>query len=74
MSLVGLLALLLVPLSSSQDPAAPASEAGVPAEVRTPEALIDAVYELVSFPAGEVPDWDAVRALMERTLAEEVPT
>jgi hypothetical protein len=59
-----LLALLLVPLSSPQDPAAAAPGEEVPAEVRTPEALIEAVYERVSFPAGEAPDWDAVRALM----------
>ena len=59
-----LLALLLAPLPATQE-AAPAPQAGeVPQEVRSPEALIDAVYARVSFAEGEVPDWDAVRALM----------
>jgi hypothetical protein len=61
---VALLALILAPLPAPQEPAAPAPGGEVPAQVRSPEALIDAVYGLVSFPAGEVPDWDAVRALM----------
>ena len=63
---VVLLALLLLPLPSRQEPAAPVDEqaTSVRAEARSVESLIDAVYRRVSFPAGEVPDWDAVRALM----------
>ena len=29
----------------------------------TPEAVVDELYELVTFGPGEVPDWDRVRAL-----------
>jgi len=61
-----LLTLLLLCLPARQEPVDPTSGpvAPVPEEARSVESLIDAVYQRVSFPAGEVPDWDAVRALM----------
>lgn len=62
---LSLLAALAAPLAVPQDPPpAPALPAEAPPGTQSPEALLEAVYQRVSFPAGEAPDWDRVRALM----------
>lgn len=45
--------------------AAAALPAPAPAQttLETPEGLIQEIYDLVTFPAGTTPDWDAVRDL-----------
>ncbi|MBK8980028.1 MAG: VOC family protein [Planctomycetes bacterium] len=54
------LALAAVPTVSGQEPA----ERRHPAGTDSVDALLDAVYRTVSFPAGETPDWDRLRELL----------
>jgi len=65
--LTALLALLAIPAAAprrAQEAEPQTQRAAVPEGTRTVDELIDAVYRTVSFPAGAVPDWDALRALM----------
>lgn len=63
-----LAALLLLTLSEgrAQQPAAaspPATPAAKPADVETFDALIAALYDVISGPAGQKRDWDRMRSL-----------
>jgi hypothetical protein len=71
-----LLALLALPLAaqppaaapvvSSPQPPAPAATrvpAARPADVGTPDAIIAALYDVISGPAGQARDWDRLRSL-----------
>jgi hypothetical protein len=51
---------------SASAPAAPAPEAAVaaPADVASPEAIIQAVYAVISGPKGLARDWPRLRSLM----------
>lgn len=44
-----------------------------PADVRSPDAIVDAVYEAISGAAGEARDWDRLRSLF-RPEGRLVPT
>lgn len=39
------------------------AQASTQAHLETPQGLIEEIYELVTFPAGATPDWNAVRNL-----------
>ena len=43
--------------------ATPAPPAAKPADVASPDAILAAVYEVISGPAGQARDWDRFRAL-----------
>ena len=47
--------------ASAQDTAAP--PAAAPADVASPDAIIGALYDVISGPAGEARDWDRMRSL-----------
>src|SRR5271155_4746170 len=53
--------------SKSQTPPAqqttPAPPAAKPADVASPDAILAAVYEVISGPAGQLRDWDRFRSL-----------
>jgi hypothetical protein len=57
------------PAASSPNPAPPTSAAARPfpaarpADVASPDALIAALYDVISGPAGQARDWDRLRAL-----------
>lgn len=57
--------LLAVPATSAAQEAAPADArpAADPADVSSLEAIVDAVYDVISGPAGEARDWDRLRSL-----------
>jgi hypothetical protein len=65
---VALLAIAVggAPLSAQQTSApagAPAATAARPSDVASPEALLAAVYEIISGPASQQRDWDRFRSL-----------
>lgn len=76
-TLVAALILALAsPLAVQAQTAAPApvtAPAADPADVATPEAIIHAVYEVISGDAGVARDWDRFRSLFHPT-ARLVPT
>lgn len=43
---------------------APPSQAAAPADVASPEAIVQAVYATISGPAGQARDWPRLRSLM----------
>jgi len=54
------------PSQSSQTPAAPAapqSPAANPGDVKSPDAILAAVYDVISGPAGKPRDWNRFRSL-----------
>jgi hypothetical protein len=63
--LVTAIALAVAVPVAAQTPAAPAaaSTAAAPADVATPEAIVAALYEVISGDAGVARDWDRFRAL-----------
>ena len=48
-------------------PAAPAAPAPAPADVASPEAIVAALYQVISGDAGVARDWDRFRALFHPT-------
>ena len=62
--LVTLASLTLSLVPARQETLAAESVATIPPGTSSVDELIEAVYSSVSFPAGEVPDWDRVRELM----------
>jgi hypothetical protein len=58
---VSLLALALTPLAAVAQNAAP--PAARPADVQSMDAIIAAVYDVISGPAGQQRDWDRMRSL-----------
>jgi hypothetical protein len=69
------LALASPAVVQAQDPApaTAAAPAADPADVASPEAIIDAVYEVISGDAGVARDWDRFRSLFHPT-ARLVPS
>ena len=66
MLVVGLMmAALTAPLAAQERPAAAAeqSPAASPMDVRTPDAILAALYEVISGPAGKPRDWNRFRSL-----------
>ena len=63
--LVTAIALAVAVPVAAQTPAAPAaaSTAAAPADVATPEAIVAALYEVISGPVGEARDWQRFRSL-----------
>lgn len=60
-------ALVLLSVSATvlaQTPAAPVAVAAAPADVASPEAIIQAVYTIISGPKGALRDWPRFRSLM----------
>lgn len=55
-----LLLLLATAAARAQDTPAPAAD---PADVATPDAIIGALYDVISGPAGAARDWDRMRSL-----------
>jgi hypothetical protein len=51
------------PNSSSQQPAATPTHDAKPADVASPDALLAAVYDVISGPAAQERDWDRMRSL-----------
>ncbi len=56
--------------SAAQSPAAalaaePAAPAARPEEVATPEAIVAALYDVISGPKGQARDWNRFRSLFE---------
>ncbi len=60
-----LLAVLLAPaLGAQQQPAGtPAAPPALPADVSSPEAIVAALYDVISGPLGEERNWDRMRSL-----------
>ena len=56
-------ALLSVPFAAWAQ-TAPGTPAAKPADVATPDAIIDAVYASISGPAGQPRDWARFRSLL----------
>jgi hypothetical protein len=69
------LALASPAVVQAQDPAPAVTQAPAadPADVASPEAIIDAVYEVISGDAGVARDWDRFRSLFHPT-ARLVPS
>lgn len=65
------LALSLAVPAAAQTPPAPAAAApapsAAPADVATPEAIVTALYDVISGDAGVVRDWDRFRSLFHPT-------
>ena len=71
MRLLALLAFaVLAPAASAQDADWPAAD---PADVASIDAIIEAVYEVISGPAAEDRDWDRFRSMMHPE-ARLIPT
>jgi hypothetical protein len=51
------------PMSAPQATAAPATPTANPSDVGTIDAIIAAVYDVISGPAGQKRDWDRMRSL-----------
>jgi hypothetical protein len=49
--------------TSEAPPATPAFPAAKPADVASPDAILAALYEVISGPAGQARDWDRFRSL-----------
>jgi hypothetical protein len=61
-----LLALPVAPLAAQEEPAAPKAEPrpeAAPADVESIDAIVLAVYDVISGPAGEKRDWNRMRSL-----------
>ena len=66
MRLAALLIALTLGLATpvaAQTPAAPPAATALPADVATPEAIVAALYDVISGDAGEARDWDRFRSL-----------
>ena len=61
--LMGSLALSMASTGSAQQPAAPAVPAAAPADVQSEEAIIKALYDVISGDAGTPRNWDRMRSL-----------
>jgi hypothetical protein len=61
-----LVLMLLTTAAQAQQPAAatPEVKAAAPADVASPEAIVQAVYSVISGPKGQVRDWPRFRSLM----------
>ncbi|MHC4844767.1 MAG: nuclear transport factor 2 family protein [Planctomycetota bacterium] len=58
------LVVALTPLTAMSEPPAMNDMSGTPAPAAGVGELVRSVYDIVSFPAGTTPDWDALRATM----------
>ena len=65
-ALVNFMLVLLAAAAAAQSPTAPLPPAvsPQPADVASPEAIIQAVYSVISGPAGAPRDWQRLRSLM----------
>lgn len=61
------------PVAAQTPPAPPPVEAAAPADVASPEAIVAALYDVISGDAGVARDWDRFRALFHPT-ARLMPT
>ena len=61
------------PTAAATAPAAPAAPAAKPEDVASVDAIIAALYDVISGPAGQPRDWDRFRSLMAPN-ARLVPT
>ena len=60
----GLLIALLLAVSAARADGAPEVKAADPADVASPEAIVQAVYSVISGPKGAPRDWPRLRSLM----------
>ncbi|WP_292108655.1 hypothetical protein [Brevundimonas sp.] len=67
--LIAALAFAAAPAAAAQVPAPPAAAAptAAPADVASPEAIVAALYEVISGDAGQARDWDRFRSLFHPT-------
>ena len=66
-ALMTLLLAFEVGVASAQAPAAPlpaAESSALPSDVASPEAIVQAVYSVISGPVGAPRDWPRLRSLM----------
>jgi len=68
---IGVLAAALACAAPERSPAGPA--AADPADVASIDAIVDALYDVVSGEAGEARDWDRMRSLFSPVGARLIP-
>ena len=62
-SLLAAVSMLLSAAAPAQEPSAPPPVAARPADVASEDAIITALYDVISGPAGTPRDWDRMRSL-----------
>lgn len=63
-ALLNVLWILLAAAAAAQAPAPPQEAGAVPGDVASPEAIVQAVYTVISGPMGAPRDWPRLRSLM----------
>ncbi len=71
--LAACVAALSLPLAAQSAPAAAATVPAAPADVESIDAIMAAVYDVISGPAGQARDWNRFRSLMS-PHARLIPT